>query len=256
MAITGLTQLPAADSKTTGLSFEKAAKKNSILMNSLSWQWGKAQKGWYLYVPLISKTLETDAKGDSREFAAKVAEWQKGADLPPNGVVDRKTLFSFIEHWQSKRLRPVYEASENDLLAAPIGEFYDPTRDAKLLKVDKKAFDAFKKMIATAEKTLTEQDGESGRYLSIISSYRSPAYQAELRRKEPGANRAQLAKKSPHFTGRALDIYVGGEPVTTKDSNRAKQIKTEAYLWLVANADKYGFYPYFYEPWHWEYVGH
>ena len=26
-------------------------------------------------------------------------------------------------------------------------------------------------------------------------------------------------------------------------------------MWLVQNADKFGFRPYFYEPWHWEYAG-
>jgi LAS superfamily LD-carboxypeptidase LdcB len=60
---------------------------------------------------------------------------------------------------------------------------------------------------------------------------------------------------SPHFTGRALDIYVGGEPVSTKDDNRAIQTQTKAYRWLVKNAAHFGFRPYFYEPWHWEYVG-
>ena len=59
---------------------------------------------------------------------------------------------------------------------------------------------------------------------------------------------------SPHFTGRALDLYVGGDPVDTKDANRAIQVTTPAYKWLVRNADRFGFRPYFYEPWHWEYV--
>jgi LAS superfamily LD-carboxypeptidase LdcB len=51
-----------------------------------------------------------------------------------------------------------------------------------------------------------------------------------------------------------LDLYVGGDPVDTKDANRAIQVKTPIYQWLVRNADKFGFRPYFYEPWHWEYV--
>jgi LAS superfamily LD-carboxypeptidase LdcB len=51
-----------------------------------------------------------------------------------------------------------------------------------------------------------------------------------------------------------LDLYVGGSPVDTKDSNRAIQVNTPAYRWLVQNAERFGFRPYFYEPWHWEYV--
>jgi len=46
---------------------------------------------------------------------------------------------------------------------------------------------------------------------------------------------------------------VGGEPVSTDDRNRAIQVNTKVYQWLVKNAESFGFYPYFYEPWHWEY---
>ena len=92
------------------------------------------------------------------------------------------------------------------------------------------------------------------KFLRIVSAYRSPEYQEALRRKEPNAGRAALAKHSPHSTGHALDIYVGGEPVKTLDSNRLIQVQTPAYKWLVKNAHRFGFYPYFYEPWHWEYV--
>jgi LAS superfamily LD-carboxypeptidase LdcB len=92
------------------------------------------------------------------------------------------------------------------------------------------------------------------KYFKIISSFRSREYQEELRRKSPNSGSAGLAVNSPHFTGRALDIYVGGDPVDTKDSNRAIQVDTPAYRWLVHNAERFGFRPYFYEPWHWEYV--
>ena len=84
----------------------------------------------------------------------------------------------------------------------------------------------------------------------IVSSFRSRDYQDQLRQKSPNSGRAGLAVNSPHFTGRALDIYVGGGPVDTKDSNRAIQVNTPAYQWLVRNAERFGFRPYFYEPWH------
>ena len=117
-------------------------------------------------------------------------------------------------------------------------------------------------MIAAAAKdlgnelkfTTTGELAEGEKFLRIVSAYRSPEYQAALRKKEPNAGRAALAKNSPHSTGQALDIYVGGEPVSTKDHNRLLQVQTPAYHWLVKNAHRFGFYPYFYEPWHWEYV--
>lgn len=76
-----------------------------------------------------------------------------------------------------------------------------------------------------------------------------------LRERNPKSGRAGLAVNSPHFTGKALDLYVGGEPVSTDDRNRAVQTGTPVYRWLVKNAERFGFYPYFYEPWHWEYCG-
>jgi LAS superfamily LD-carboxypeptidase LdcB len=93
------------------------------------------------------------------------------------------------------------------------------------------------------------------KYLKIISAFRSREYQEKLRRQSPNAGRAGLAVNSPHFTGRALDLYVGGDPVDTRDANRAFQIHTPVYQWLVRNAERFGFRPYFYEPWHWEYLG-
>lgn len=242
---------------------EFASRKNSGLKTTLSWTFGsKRQQGWHLYSLLIQKALKTDADVDSEAFAAKVAEWQTENGLPPNGIIDRVTLFSFIKFWQAKRIRPIAVAPDEKLVSAPISNFFDPTRDSKLLKVEKNAFKAYKEMIDAAAKDKSlglqvDRDGylrEDEKFLKIISSYRSPEYQASLRKKEPNAGRAQIAVNSPHFTGRALDIYVGGEPVTSKDFNRAIQVETPEYKWLVKNAEKFGFFPYFFEPWHWEYA--
>lgn len=244
-------------------SFVFATKKNANLRCPLRWTFGRRQQtGWYLYVPLIQHTLRTESAPNTMEFASSVYRWQKRNRIFPSGIVNKHTLYSFIKHWQSKRIKRINNASESQLLTAPIVNFYDPTRDRKLLKVQKVAFAAYKAMVSAAEKEkvlgVSGSKGailQNGKFLKIVSSYRSPAYQASLRKKEPNASRAQIAFRSPHFTGRALDLYVGGEPVTTKDFNRAIQIRTPAYRWLVKNAEKFGFYPYFYEPWHWEYVG-
>lgn len=241
-------------------NFVNAARQNAELKKSLRWTFGgKAQTGWYLYIPLIQHTTGTNQNSDSEGFAGAVAVWQKRNGLLPSGVVDEKTLSELIKFWQSRRLKKIQDAPENALLSAPIADFYDPTRDALLLKVEKETYAAYKKMIAAAAKELnlkTENGklAEEEKFLKIVSAYRSREYQESLRRKEPNAGRAALAARSPHFTGRTLDIYVGGEPVKTKDANRAIQVKTPVYKWLVKNAERFGFYPYFYEPWHWEYV--
>ncbi len=241
-------------------NFKAAAKQNAELKNSLRWNFGKKdQSGWSLYTYLIQHTIGTDKNADSEKFADAVAVWQRKNGLSANGIIDRETLAELVKFWQSRRPGKSENAPEDTLLSAPPDEFYDPTREVFLLKVERETYAAYKKMIAAAAKELNLKTrngklAEEENFLKIVSAYRSREYQDSLRRQQPNAGRAGLAVNSPHFTGRALDIYVGGEPVTTKDANRAIQVETPAYKWLVKNAERFGFYPYFYEPWHWEYV--
>jgi LAS superfamily LD-carboxypeptidase LdcB len=245
------------------VDFKQSALQNAQLKNNLKWKFGgKDQTGWYLYVYLIQHLLDTKESPDTEKFAKHLAKWQKKSELEPNGILDEKTLFKIIGFWQSQRLNRSDYPTEEELITAPIADFYDPTRAVELLKVKRTAYDAFKKMVAAAikDKSLKLKVDKQGnltaeeKMLKIVSAFRSREYQEKLRQQSPNSGRAGLAQNSPHFTGCALDIYVGGEPVTTRDDNRAIQIETRVYKWLVKNAEKFGFYPYFYEPWHWEYA--
>jgi hypothetical protein len=215
-----------------------------------------------VYVPLISYTIIVDAEADSPEFAAALSKWQAKNSLEPTGVLDVETLQALIRFWQGQRLGSSAAPADGSLLSAPITEFFDATRDPGLLQLEQRTYAAYKRMIAAAAKDLgatvrfsrANELAEGEKFLRIVSAYRSPAYQEELRRKQPTAGRGALAKFSAHSTGQALDIYVGGEPVSTKDHNRLLQVQTPAYKWLVKNANRFGFYNYFYEPWHWEFV--
>lgn len=60
-----------------------------------------------------------------------------------------------------------------------------------------------------------------------------------------------LAFDSPHETGLAIDIGVGG--LTPSRSTVKFQKTTPLHQWLVAHAWEYGFHPYKVEPWHWEF---
>lgn len=244
-------------------AFARAATTNAATVNTLQWPFGgKMQSGWAIYVELIGQTIGAEADAGSEDFAARLADWQSKKGNQPTGLLDAATMQQFVAHWQGQRLGRSTTPPLERLISAPIEDFWDPGRDANMLQLERDTYTAYRKMIAAAAKDLGKQmrfttsgelaDGE--KFLRIISAYRSPEYQAALRKREPGAGRAALAKNSPHFTGQALDIYVGGEPVTTKDANRLIQVQTPAYKWLVKNASKFGFYPYFYEPWHWEYV--
>jgi D-alanyl-D-alanine carboxypeptidase len=257
------TETKSNSTVATGAAAEMIAG-NLRSKGSLQWNFaGKVQTGWEIYIPLIARTIETDASVDSAEFARAVNTWQTRSGLPTSGMIDAATLEALVTFWQSQRRYSKEEAQDDRLISAPITDFYDPTRDAELLKLEASAYAAYKQMVAAAAKDLSKhlvltRTGELApgeKMFRIVSAFRSREYQEELRRRSPGSGRGALAKFSAHSTGQALDIYVGGEPVSTRDANRAVQINTPAYRWLVKNARRFGFVPYFYEPWHWEYVG-
>ena len=247
----------APESAATKVSaFTAVADRNAVLRNELSWTFGgKQQRGWHLYDLLIGKTLDTHDDPVTGDFAEELASWQKKRGLSADGALDQDSLMALVSHWQSNRLKNRTPAQPDQLMTAPPSDFYDPGRAAELRQVERNTYEAYLKMISAAAADPELKLTAASKYLKIISSYRSREYQEELRRKSPNAGSAGLAvNNSPHFTGRALDLYVGGSPVDTKDSNRAIQVNTPAYKWLVKNAERFGFRPYFYEPWHWEYV--
>ena len=277
-SIRGQTQTPKGDSrvKPTVLlrdrvateanatpMFADAAARNAVLKNELTWTFGaKQQHGWYLYNLLIGKTLNIQNDAVSADFAGALALWQKKIGLNPSGMLDEESFMAMISVWQSNRIKDRTPAEPDQLMTAPSSDFYDPERLAELRQVERSTYAAYKQMVAAAiaDPTLKLAHTPQGelapteRFFKIISAFRSREYQEKLRRESPNAGSAGLAVNSPHFTGRALDVYVGGDPVDTKDSNRALQVSTPAYQWLVRNAERFGFRPYFYEPWHWEYV--
>ena len=259
-----ITDSRESSSENATSNFAAAGAHNAVLQNELAWTFGgKQQRGWYLYNSLIGKILNTHkTDASSGEFAAALVDWQTKVGLNPNGVLDEDSLKSMIAEWQSNRLKNRLYAQPDQLVTAPISDFYDPERLAELRQVERETYAAYKRMLAAAiadpslnlAHTANGDLALSEKYLKIVSAYRSREYQDQLRRQSPNAGSAGLAVNSPHFTGRALDFYVGGDPVDTKDSNRAIQVNTPVYQWLVRNAERFGFRPYFYEPWHWEYV--
>ena len=266
LAVAVSAQSPRPTRKTTAAvspsSFAAAATSNVTLRNDLNWTFGgKQQRGWYLYDLLIGKTLNTNHDSSTSDFAASIAAWQKRRGITADGVLDQDALMAMVSQWQGNRLKNRAYATPDQLLTAPAADFYDASRAAEQRQVERNTYAAYKQMIAAAitdlklAHTSSDQLAPREQYFKIVSAFRSREYQENLRRKSPNAGSAGLAvNNSPHFTGRALDVYVGGSPVDTKDANRAIQVNTPAYRWLVHNAERFGFRPYFYEPWHWEYV--
>lgn len=244
--------------------FDFPAAQNQISARFLAWTFGgKTQIGWYIYKPLICQTIGVEVGASENDFAEVLSGWQKANGLEASGILNAPTLALFVDKWQANRLKIHGYPAPSELLVAPTVDFYDVSRPDELRQVQRDTYVAYKKLVAAAiaDKSLNLQNKDrdelaaSEKFLKIVSSFRSREYQDKLRKESPNSGRAGLAVgNSPHFTGRALDVYVGGEPVTTKDENRAVQVNTKIYLWLVKNAEKFGFKPYFYEPWHWEYA--
>jgi peptidoglycan hydrolase-like protein with peptidoglycan-binding domain len=101
-------------------------------------------------------------------------------------------------------------------------------------------------------------EGIKAPLLQPTSGFRDPAHQARLweEAKIKYGSEAEARKwvappgGSAHQSGRAVDLHLGGK----NDSANVAQLRTlPAYHWLVANAQRFGFYPYEREPWHWEY---
>jgi LAS superfamily LD-carboxypeptidase LdcB len=115
------------------------------------------------------------------------------------------------------------------------------------------AAQAWRALVAAAR-----ADGLREPLLLLTSGFRDPEHQRRLwedaLRKYGSAEEARKWVAPPggsaHQTGRAIDFYLGGR----NSSANVRQLRTlPAYHWLVANAARFGFYPYEREPWHWEY---
>lgn len=103
--------------------------------------------------------------------------------------------------------------------------------------------------------------GDLWRNLTIVSSYRSYLYQKGIKDRGCPDNLCAKAWHSEHQSGLAIDIASASTKAKWDNTPNLKEI----YVWLEANATKYGFHNtyqkwlavdgYEIEPWHWRYVG-
>jgi hypothetical protein len=221
---------------------------------------GKPERGWRIYAPQVAASVATPCAHDSKRFAADLARWQAARRLPATGALDTRTLAAMKAAWQ--RARPFVgqtgrgacpaAAREADLADIAPREGWH----GKKGKLDRRALAALRRMVAAA-RAADPRIARDRRMLTIVSAYRSPAYDA-ARCAGGRCNGIAKARCSAHRTGTAVDLYVGAapgySPVATDDANRLHQSKTPAYRWLVKNARRFGFVNYVYEPWHWEWV--
>jgi D-alanyl-D-alanine carboxypeptidase len=241
--------------------FNHAAFENARTLHSLSWNpFGRDERGWETYAALIGGEIGTACSPTSPGFASALSRWQKARGLNESGQMDAGTFTFMKSVWQQERPFAMRGAgcpappNEATLDVGRPGEGYS----GKVVHLTPQAFAAYRRMVRDARAQVPAIRADP-RYLTIFSAYRSPAYDAARCAKDNNCNGIVRARCSPHRTGRALDIYVGEAPGygpdSTADPNRLVMSRSPAYRWLVANAHRYGFVPYAFEPWHWEWIG-
>jgi hypothetical protein len=130
--------------------------------------------------------------------------------------------------------------------------------ESKPIQLMPQALAAWRAMVAAA-RAQSPAIAADRRLLAIVSGYRDPVGDAIHCAVDGGCGIIVRALCSAHRTGLAMDLYLGSAPgygpASSDDVNRLYQSRSTAYLWLVANAARYGFVNYPFEPWHWEFTG-
>lgn len=238
-----------------------AAQTNAQNLRGQAWSpFGRMEIGWETYAPLLQREVGTACPPDSEGFAAAFAAWQDEHDLAPDGVVD-ETDFQFVKSQiQSRRevvklsVQGICPDTADEIAAARPHEGYM----GKQVWLRPGALAAYRRMVAAARAEVPEIAADP-RNLTIFSGYRSPSADAARCAEEGNCDGVRRARCSPHRTGLAMDVYVGQAPGygpdSSADPNRLFMSKTPTYQWLLANAERFGFVNYPFEPWHWEWTG-
>lgn len=249
---------------TGDAAWSEAALANALSLNTLIWTpFNQVETGWEIYVPVLQQEIGVRCDPASGAFAAGLAGFQARYNLPPTGMFDAAT-FTVLKGVLQERRPFVMARVRNECPEPPplnqLGylspEEEHADRLTRLLRRD--VLDAYRRMAAAAraEVPAIAADPE---LLQIFSGFRDPEADAARCAQQGNCDGVRRAVCSPHRTGTAVDLYVGRAPGMGVDStapeSRLFMSRGPAYQWLVINAGRFGFRPYLYEPWHWEYVG-
>jgi hypothetical protein len=242
-------------------AFEAQAQANRASLTTLAWApFGRAEIGWEIYAPLIAREIGTACPPTSPAFAAAFARWQAAQGFAATGVM-ADADFNQIRGVMLLR-RPFVRLTMTKVCPEPTNGVVEPNRPGegyggKQVFLRPTAFAAYRRMVEDARKD--PAIAADPRNLTIFSGYRSPTIDAQRCVAEGNCDGVVRATCSAHRTGLAMDLYVGQAPGfgpdSSADPNRLYMSRTATYRWLVANADRYGFINYPFEPWHWEWTG-
>ena len=261
-----LPSLPA-NAQTNDCSGEawasEAALANALSLNTMEWRpFNQPETGWEAYVPALQHEIGVACDPASGGFAAGLAGFQARYDLPPTGVFDAATFF--VLRGVTQERRPFVMARIRNECPSPpplntLG-YLSPDEEhadrlTRLLRRD--VLDAYRRMVTAARREVPEI-AANPELLQIFSGFRDPEADALRCAQQGNCDGIRRAVCSPHRTGTAIDIFVGQAPGMdvdeTSPASRLHMSRGAAYRWLITNARQYGFVPYLFEPWHWEYV--
>ena len=238
---------------------------NAISVYTLEWSpFGSTEWGWETYLPLIQRELGTRCAPGTPAFAQSLAAFQTRHALPVTGLFDQATFQVFRGVWQERRPFVMARANGGPCPDPPpiselgylVAEEEHADRLTRLLRRDTLA--AYRRLVAAARAEVPEV-ADDHEMLQIFSGFRDPEADAARCAAQGNCDGVRRAVCSPHRTGAAVDVFVGqivGLGVdNTSPPSRLHMSRGATYRWLVANAGRFGFVPYVFEPWHWEYVG-
>jgi hypothetical protein len=257
-----LTQVDGPECRGS-VDFDQAARQNASSAASLHWApFGRPEAGWIIYWPLIAHEIGAGCSPASALFAERLADWQRAHGFKADGVLKIDEFQVMKQAWTAKRPYVAIRGKgvcpdpppPSGLATATASESYG----GKQIQLRPGALAAYRRMVEAARKEVPGIADEP-QMLQIFSAFRSPASDAARCAAEHNCNGIVRASCSAHRTGLAIDIVVGqapGYPVdSSADPNRLFMTQTDVYRWLVANADRFGFVNYPFEPWHWEWTG-
>lgn len=254
---------PVVEGDCGALGAGAASAENARTLQTLAWRpFGRDELGWETYAPLIGREIGTACQPQSARFVERLAAWQKAVGRPPTGRMGEADFQIMKGRWQARR--PFVRLATWGACPSPPPETSLATAKAeegyggKVVRLRPGALDAWRRMTAAARAEAPEAFADRNAF-TIFSAFRSPEADAERCLRDRNCDGVRRATCSPHRTGLALDLYVGAAPGfgpdSSADPNRRHQTTTGAYLWLVKNADRFGFVTYPFEPWHWEWTG-
>jgi D-alanyl-D-alanine carboxypeptidase len=240
-----------------------AAQVNAASLQTLAWApFGRPETGWETYAPLIEREIGTGCPPQSPSFAGALAAWAQARRLPADGIFG-EAVFNPMRDGLEMR-RPFERVSARGVCPAPPAETAlaraAPAEgySGKAIQLRPGALTAWRAM-ASAARAEDPRIAADPRNLTIFSGFRGPADEAVRCAKPGDCNNRTRSTCSAHRTGLAMDLYVGQAPGfgpdSSADANRLFMSRTPTYRWLVAHADRFGFVPYPFEPWHWEWTG-